>query len=156
MKFLLPDVVLRVAFLHAAVLLLVSPRTTGAETIDPVVLKERATKVMETYCVSCHGPDKQKGKVRLDALETIDPVDLQKLLGTTKEVVHFEEMPPEEEKQPSKAERQVLMQWLDSQLTGFIGCLAGAGYFATHPGFVVAGAALVLADIDEPAGDLVK
>ena len=100
-------VALRVAFWHAAVLLLVFSRAIGAETaageaIDPVVLKERAMQVMETYCVSCHGPDKQKGKVRLDALDTIDPVDLQKLFGTTKEVVHFEDMPPEEEKQPSE------------------------------------------------------
>ncbi|MFT5128429.1 MAG: mono/diheme cytochrome c family protein [Rhodothermales bacterium] len=124
MKSLLLRVVLRVALPHTcitifAVLSLASPRAFGAkDTIDPVVLKERATKVMATYCVSCHGPDKQKGKVRLDALETIDPVDLQKLFGTAKEAVHFEDMPPEEEKQPSKEERKVLMQWLDSQLTG--------------------------------------
>ncbi|MGB0766185.1 MAG: DUF1588 domain-containing protein [Phycisphaeraceae bacterium] len=86
--------------------------------IDPTVLKDKAMQVMETYCVSCHGPKEQKGKVRLDALETIDPVDLQELFATTKEVVHFEEMPPAKAKQPSEEERKVLMQWLESQLSG--------------------------------------
>ena len=74
--------------------------------------------MLATYCVSCHGPEKQKGKVRLDALDQIDPVDLQKLLGNVKEAVHFEEMPPPKAKQPTAAERQALVRWLDSQLTG--------------------------------------
>ena len=87
--------------------------------IDPVALKEKATGVMNTYCVSCHGPDKQKGDVRLDALETIDPVDLQDLFGNVQEVVKLGEMPPEKsKKQPTKAEQKILLQWLDSQLTG--------------------------------------
>lgn len=88
------------------------------QTIDPTVLKDKALQVIDTYCVSCHGPEKQKGKVRLDALETIDPVDLQKLFGSAKEAVHFEDMPPAKAKQPSEEQRKVLLQWLDSQLTG--------------------------------------
>ena len=75
-------------------------------------------EVMEHRCVSCHGPEKQKGDVRLDALETVDPVDLQKLYGTAKEVLHLAEMPPAKAEQPSEEERNTLMQWLDSQLTG--------------------------------------
>ncbi|MEM7009906.1 MAG: DUF1592 domain-containing protein, partial [Verrucomicrobiota bacterium] len=126
MKSLNPGVMLRVSTLFAfiavnAAPLLDSTRAIGAETepaIDPVVLKERAMQVMENYCVSCHGPKEQKGKVRLDALETIDPVDLQKLYGTAKEAVHFEDMPPDKAKQPSEEERKALTQWLDSQLTG--------------------------------------
>ena len=86
--------------------------------VDPTVLRANATGVLNSYCVSCHGPKKQKGKVRLDALETIDPVDLQKLYGTAKDVVHFEDMPPAKAKQPSQEERKTLMRWLDSQLTG--------------------------------------
>lgn len=90
----------------------------NTQTIDPTVLKDKALQVIDTYCVSCHGPEKQKGKVRLDALETVDPVDLQKLFGSAKEAVHFEDMPPAKAKQPSEEERKVLLQWLDSQLTG--------------------------------------
>ena len=86
--------------------------------LDPTVLRDKAMRVMETYCVSCHGPEKQKGDVRFDALETIDPVDQQKLYKSAKEALHLQEMPPEKAKQPSQAERAVLMQWLDRQLTG--------------------------------------
>ena len=85
---------------------------------NPTQLHDQALKVMETHCVSCHGPDKQKGDIRLDALETIDPVDLQELFALAKEVVQLEEMPPEKAEQPTKAEREVLLRWLDSQLTG--------------------------------------
>ena len=86
--------------------------------LDPTVLKDKAMGVMETYCVSCHGPEQQKGKIRFDALETIDPVDLQHLLGNAKETVSFEEMPPAKAKQPSKAERKLLVKWLETQVSG--------------------------------------
>lgn len=86
--------------------------------LDPAELKDKALKVMENYCVSCHGEKKKKGDIRLDQLETIDPVDLQKLYSLAKEAVHFEDMPPEKADQPKNAEREVLMTWLESQLTG--------------------------------------
>ncbi|MEZ6104518.1 MAG: DUF1588 domain-containing protein [Pirellulaceae bacterium] len=86
--------------------------------LDPTVLRDKAMRVMETYCISCHGPEKQKGDVRFDALDTIDPVDQQKLYENTKMALHLEEMPPVKANQPSAAERAILMQWLDSQLSG--------------------------------------
>ena len=95
-----------------------APNTSQPVEMDPTVLKDKAMQVMETYCISCHGPKEQKGKVQLDALETIDPVDLQELFANTKEVVHFEEMPPAKAKQPSEAERKILLRWVESQLSG--------------------------------------
>ena len=86
--------------------------------VDPTALMEQATRVLGTHCISCHGPEKQKAKVRLDALETVDAVDLQKLFSKIQQVVQLGEMPPEEEKQPSESEKKILKQWLDSQLTG--------------------------------------
>ena len=71
--------------------------------IDPTDLKERATRILNTYCVSCHGSEKQKGDIQLNDLESIDAVDLQSLFSNVKEVVHFGEMPPEERKQPTTA-----------------------------------------------------
>ena len=63
--------------------------------IDPVALHEQATRALDTYCVNCHGPKKQKGDLRFDALETIDPVDLQDLYANMQEVIQLGEMPPE-------------------------------------------------------------
>ncbi|MEC9112083.1 MAG: DUF1592 domain-containing protein, partial [Verrucomicrobiota bacterium] len=88
------------------------------KAIDSNDLKERATRILNTYCVSCHGPEKQKGEVQLNDLESIDAVDLQSLFSNIKEVVHFREMPPEDAKQLTTAERSVLLGWLENQLTG--------------------------------------
>ncbi|MDB4722017.1 DUF1588 domain-containing protein [Verrucomicrobiales bacterium] len=86
--------------------------------IDPTDLKEQATRVMNTYCVSCHGSDKQKGDVQLNTLESIDAVDRQELFRKVQEVIRLAEMPPEKAKQPNEADRKILLQWLNSQLTG--------------------------------------
>ena len=84
--------------------------------LNPTALEDQATQLISTYCVSCHGPDKQEGSVRLGALETIDAVDRQTLFAKMQELVQLNEMPPEESRQPSDAERAILLQWLDSQL----------------------------------------
>ena len=55
------------------------------KAIDSNDLKERATRILNTYCVSCHGPEKQKGEVQLNDLESIDAVDLQSLFSNIKE-----------------------------------------------------------------------
>ena len=108
----------------AAASFFIAQRPVGAEPdakqapLDPVELKARATQVLDTYCVSCHGEEKQKGKVQLDALDQIDPADLQTLFSNVKEAVTFDEMPPPKSKQPTEAEREVLVAWLTSQLTG--------------------------------------
>lgn len=103
-----------VATISAALLI---GQTTAAD-LNPVELRDQASKVMENHCVSCHGPKKQKGDIRLDDLEAIDPVNLQELYALAREAVHFEDMPPEKAEQPSADERKVLLHWLDSQLTG--------------------------------------
>ena len=85
--------------------------------IDPIVLREQATCALNTFCVTCRGPEKQKGDLRLDALETIDPVDLQDLYANMQEVIQLGEMPPEKAKQPKETEKKILLQWLESRLT---------------------------------------
>ena len=94
------------------------PKIASNTAADPTELEAKATQVLTTFCVSCHGSDKQEGKVQLSALESLDPVDRQKLFRQVQDVVHLTEMPPEEAKQPTDAEREVLLQWLTSQLTG--------------------------------------
>ena len=43
----------------------------SVKEIDPTDLKEQATRVLNTYCVSCHGAEKQKGDVQLKDLESL-------------------------------------------------------------------------------------
>ncbi|MFK7789639.1 MAG: DUF1592 domain-containing protein, partial [Phycisphaeraceae bacterium] len=91
---------------------------TEPATLDKRTLQAKAANVLDTYCVSCHGPDEQKGKVRFDALETIDTVDQQDLFVRAQESLHFEEMPPAKAKQPTDADRKILLAWFKDQLTG--------------------------------------
>ncbi|MCM8530740.1 MAG: DUF1592 domain-containing protein [Lentisphaeraceae bacterium] len=75
---------------HILLLLCLSPFTLFAEShID---------KLFTDYCISCHGPDKQKGKVRLDNL---DIANNHKLLESLVAVLEEKEMPPRKKKQPS-------------------------------------------------------
>ena len=70
------------------------------------------------YCVTCHGPDKQQARLRVDTLDSdmihgSDTDMWQEVL----DLVSLGEMPPEESKQqPPRAERQVLVDALTASL----------------------------------------
>ena len=73
--------------------------------------------VLEKHCFNCHGPEKQKGKVRLD---TLNP-DL--VNSTSAETWHdaldninLGEMPPEDEPAISDQDRRVLTDWISGEL----------------------------------------
>ena len=85
---------------------------------DPAELETRATKVLNKFCIACHGPDRQEGEVRLDVLESLDPVDRQHLFRDIQQVAHLSEMPPADANQPTVAERKLLLQWVSTQLNG--------------------------------------
>ena len=73
-----------------------------AEPHPAVNAKHQA--LLNTYCVKCHGADKQEAKVRLDTLPlVIADIETaerwQKVLGA----LNAGEMPPADEKQPDKA-----------------------------------------------------
>lgn len=97
-----------------------SPSSEPAQAADrtSVEVAADAQNVMQKYCIDCHGEKNQKGNIRLDQLDAIDTVPKQALFTQLQDVIHFEEMPPAKSKQPSAAERKVLLEWLGSQLTG--------------------------------------
>ncbi|MEL0120178.1 MAG: DUF1587 domain-containing protein, partial [Opitutae bacterium] len=70
------------------------------------------------YCVSCHGPEKQKAKLRLDTLDADllngSEADMwQEVL----DLVNVSEMPPEDAKlKPSAEERQVAVGLLTAEI----------------------------------------
>ncbi|MEK0446002.1 MAG: hypothetical protein RLZZ399_1323 [Verrucomicrobiota bacterium] len=92
--------------------LTVSGNLMGA---DPASVSQPATLVkmdgrhrgfLEKHCQGCHGPEKQKGKFRVDELpfgiESVASAERwQKVLNS----LNAGEMPPEEEKQPERAEK---------------------------------------------------
>ncbi|MEM7600205.1 MAG: DUF1592 domain-containing protein [Verrucomicrobiota bacterium] len=71
----------------------------------------------EQHCVSCHGPEKQKGKLRLDTLSW-DPgnPDNIEIWYEIADLLEFDEMPPEDEPQPTNAEKSEILAALHHSL----------------------------------------
>lgn len=59
----------------------------------------------DQYCVQCHGPTKQKGDIRLDRLRALDATAFEAVY----EQLAAGSMPPDDQPQPSSAERRTLM-----------------------------------------------
>ncbi len=67
---------------------------------------EKSRALFKDFCVSCHGPEKQKGKVRLDDLPlAITDLETAERWQKVLNQMNSGEMPPEDEKQPPSASK---------------------------------------------------
>ena len=76
--------------------------------------------LLSDYCYACHGNGKQKGDVALDIHK--DPVELLKDQKTWERVLanlRNHTMPPENKKQPSEAERRLVIKWIETEIFKF-------------------------------------
>jgi len=83
---------------------------------------------LNTYCVSCHGVEKQKGDRRFDtiALEIKDSntlADYQDIL----DLLNLSEMPPKKAKQPGDDERRKVIAWLTETIAQYHKSKKGSG-----------------------------
>jgi len=82
---------------------------------------EEALPLMKKYCFGCHGAPFVKGKVNLVKLSTrrhfLEKIELSR---TAAKVLGKAEMPPEAEKQPSKAEREKLQRFFDGVVEEYV------------------------------------
>lgn len=87
-------------------------------TLTTVVsAKEPFEDFLETYCASCHGPDKEKGDLRLDQLSrNFRMGEDSHLWAEVIENINSGEMPPEDEPQPKQEEIAVFIAELDERL----------------------------------------
>ena len=72
---------------------------------------------MEKHCFNCHGPKKQKGKLRLDTLSSnlIETSATQKWIEVM-DSLSLGEMPPEDEERPNIKEQEKVMNWISAEL----------------------------------------
>ena len=95
-----------------------------------VLYKDLVQPILNAKCVACHGPDKQKGKLRLDTLEevlggsdgeNVIPGKIDDSLMTFRVTLPLDDvdiMPPEDEPQLTKEEIEVLKFWVASGAKG--------------------------------------
>ncbi|EDM29584.1 hypothetical protein LNTAR_17578 [Lentisphaera araneosa HTCC2155] len=101
---------------------------TGFSSEQNTHIKAEVLKpFLETYCISCHGEEKQKGDVRLDQLfskkadgsESINLASEEVLynLGDILDQLHLGEMPPKKaDKHPSSSEVKDITDYLSTSL----------------------------------------
>tara|TARA_B100001964_G_scaffold239365_1_gene306660 strand:- start:163 stop:2127 length:1965 start_codon:yes stop_codon:yes gene_type:complete len=76
--------------------------------------KDRVQPFLKTYCISCHGPEKQKGKIRLDDLAaSMNDQKEAEIWSRTLESIAFAEMPSDKAKKfPTKEEARFVQGWI--------------------------------------------
>ena len=75
------------------------------------------TPFFNSYCAQCHGATKAKGNLRVDTLTSnfLDPATKEKW-GEIVNVLNSHQMPPKQEKQPSRAEVAAVVDWVTAQM----------------------------------------
>ncbi len=80
-------------------------------------VSEEVTGFLKEYCVRCHGPKKQKGKLRFDTMPTmIADAAIAQRWQDILDVLNLSEMPPEDVKQPTKADLSNMLETLTGNL----------------------------------------
>ncbi len=95
----------------------------GVAAMEPVNPDPRA--FLDTYCVRCHGAEKQKGDRRFDHLgldfsDDDTAFEWQDIL----DLINLGDMPPEDEDQPTAAERSGIVGWITPQLDHFYAAMS--------------------------------
>ena len=79
--------------------------------------ESKVKPILNKYCFECHGPKKQKGKIRLDDFSVnLYNDQVSETWHDVLDLMNTGEMPPEDEKQPTLKELDVVTSWLTKEL----------------------------------------
>ena len=91
---------------------------SGEETREPDdVYAREVYPVLERYCLSCHGPEKQKSDIRFDEVnpDMVNGPDAE-IWSYARDMLNSGDMPPRRSAQPTAEERRVVVSWLNASL----------------------------------------
>ena len=91
-------------------ILLLLAGTTPGQDAAPTLSSSR--DFLRRHCVSCHGPEKQKGQLRFDRLDAYQRQDAP-LWTRIHQSLARGEMPPDERPKPADAEKRGLLAWIE-------------------------------------------
>jgi hypothetical protein len=73
--------------------------------------------MLKQYCLGCHSTEKHKGDLDLESFKSLDEIlKRPKVWQDVAEKLALEEMPPKEKPQPTPAERERLVGWVNAAL----------------------------------------
>jgi hypothetical protein len=84
---------------------------------DAAYFKTEIQPLLEQYCITCHSNEKQKGDLDLQPFASLDAVKQNtKVWQNVARQLADNEMPPEDEPQPTPAEKERLTKWVAATL----------------------------------------
>ncbi len=87
----------------------------SANSVDD--FSTRVQPILKTYCYDCHGREQIEGKVDLTEFSSWKDIEKSpQLIEKMIEALDRNQMPPEDEKQPSETQRQSLLIYLNKSL----------------------------------------
>ena len=90
-----------------------APTAPGAPGAPPV------QAFLAKSCLECHGPEKQKGKFRVDQLDyTFSAKGAQERWLAVREQLTTGVMPPKAKPRPAKSDVEAVASWVDSKIVG--------------------------------------
>ena len=72
--------------------------------------------LLAKYCSECHGAQTHEANVRFDGLSSLENAPMLNLLNKAESQLFFSMMPPEDARQPTVEERQLLFAWVQGEL----------------------------------------
>jgi hypothetical protein len=85
---------------------------------EPVTLEKNIQPVLKEFCFDCHNPDKKKGD--LDLLPVAAAPQLEENRAVWEKIADMmdsQEMPPPKKRQPSDEQRDLVLHFIEGQLT---------------------------------------
>ena len=80
--------------------------------------QSKVLPILKANCTKCHGAEKQKAKINLDGARNLEKLAADRdLWFRVLDQIESVQMPPEDEKQPSTAERQAIATWVRGEFT---------------------------------------
>lgn len=97
-------------------LIQLSSAACAQDATDSLEVPKEVQSFISNRCIDCHGEGTSEGDLRLDNLSSLAKDSQLELMNKVQEQLFFGTMPPEEEEQPTNAERERLISWLSSEL----------------------------------------
>ncbi len=90
----------------------------GTAVPSRAAVPDNPADFLQKHCVGCHGPEKQKGKLRFDtlSLNLVSGADAERWNEVRTKLLAGE-MPPEEKPRPSQTELKPVLDWLTRELS---------------------------------------
>ena len=101
-------------FLYSLASCLLAPMASGANTDFPKIIQP----FFKEYCIKCHGPDKNKGKLVLHTIKDdfSSEDDSTQWIEILNQLTFGEMPPPDEKKRPGAGKTADVVEWINTRL----------------------------------------